>query len=87
MNEYGINKTRLRGVYDPSVLSKHHKINIMENKLPLTLDLGKKNDIDGEHPIKFCYKCAEELLDDFNNYLHSFKSLKMKTSEQYMKRC
>lgn len=41
-NEYGINKTRLRGVYDPSLLSKHHKINILENKLPMTLDLGKK---------------------------------------------
>ena len=74
----------LRGVFDPPTPSQNREIKILRNKLPLTLELKRKYAIVDSSTFKFHYRSAEELLDDFEHYLYTFKGLKKATSKQFM---
>ena len=74
----------LRGVFNPPTPSQNREIKILRNKLPLTLELKRKYAIVDSSTFKFHYRSAEELLDDFEHYLYTFKGLKKATSKQFM---
>ena len=84
MTKLGSSTIRLRGVFDPPASSQQGEITVFKHKLPLTLESKRKYDIVDDSHFKFHDNSAEEVLDDFEHSLTTFKCLKEITSKQYM---